>query len=70
MEDPVQDIRRVVRALCEPRHATKMLEAVDTYFSPDAIIVHPMLNSPASQGREGVKAAYKMLRGERGAELG
>lgn len=45
-----------------PRDAKEILAGVDKYFAKDAIIVHPMLNSPASSGREGVKAAYKMLR--------
>ncbi|KAK4702535.1 hypothetical protein P7C70_g3687, partial [Phenoliferia sp. Uapishka_3] len=51
-----------VRALTEPRDARVILKAVDKYFSEDAVIVHPMLNSPANSGKEGVKAAYKMLR--------
>jgi len=39
-----------------------MLAAVDKYFTPDAQIVYPLLNSPRASGVEGVKAAYKMLR--------
>lgn len=62
MEDPQLDIRNVVRNLTEPRDAEVMLATVDKYFSPNAVIIHPMLNSPKEHGREGVKAAYKMLR--------
>ncbi|KAL8279239.1 hypothetical protein RQP46_008276 [Phenoliferia psychrophenolica] len=62
MEDPVNQIRDVVRRITEPRDARTILKHVDQYFAEDATIVHPMLNSPAKAGREGVKAAYKMLR--------
>lgn len=62
MEDPQLDIRNVVRNLTEPRDADVMLATVDRYFSADARIIHPMLNSPSEHGKEGVKAAYKMLR--------
>ncbi|GAA6012543.1 hypothetical protein JCM10207_009035 [Rhodosporidiobolus poonsookiae] len=62
MENPSQDIRRVVRELAEPASAEAMLAAVDKYFTPDAQIVYPVFNSPKASGREGVKAGYKMLR--------
>jgi hypothetical protein len=65
MEDPQFDLRNVVRSITEPRSAETLLSNVDRYFTEDAVIIHPMLNSPAAAGREGVKAAYKMLRGER-----
>jgi len=39
-----------------------MLAAVDKYFTADATLVYPLLNSPKGSGREGVKSAYKMLR--------
>ncbi|ORY90637.1 hypothetical protein BCR35DRAFT_274577 [Leucosporidium creatinivorum] len=62
MEDPQFDIRNVVRSITEPREADQLLANVDRYFTSDAVIVHPMLNSPSASGRAGVKAAYKMLR--------
>ncbi|GAA5982559.1 hypothetical protein JCM11641_002582 [Rhodosporidiobolus odoratus] len=62
MNSPQQDIRRVVRELCEPSNANEMLQAVDQYFSPDSQIIYPLFNSPKASGIEGVKAAYKMLR--------
>lgn len=65
MEDPQFDLRNVVRSITEPRLAEELLANVEKYFTEDAVIVHPMLNSPPASGREGVKAAYKMLRGER-----
>lgn len=39
-----------------------MLNAVEKYFTQDATLVYPLLNSPKGSGREGVKSAYKMLR--------
>lgn len=63
MEDPQNEIREVVRSLCEPRDAKVMLQNVERYFAPEARIIHPMFNSPASSGIDGVKSGYKMLRG-------
>ncbi|GAA5998140.1 uncharacterized protein JCM10292_002349 [Rhodotorula paludigena] len=62
MDDPQTDVRRVVSELCEPQDAAEMVAAVEKYFTEDAVFVYPLLNSPKSVGREGVKAAYKMLR--------
>ncbi|GAA5901894.1 uncharacterized protein JCM6883_000429 [Sporobolomyces salmoneus] len=62
MQSPQNEIRRVVRELVESEKSTDMLAAVEKYFAPDAEIVYPLLNSPRSSGREGVKACYKMLR--------
>ncbi|GAA5893380.1 hypothetical protein JCM5296_004861 [Sporobolomyces johnsonii] len=62
MESPVNDIRNVVRELCEPAKASDMLSAVDKYFASDSQIIYPLLNSPKGAGIEGVKSAYKMLR--------
>ncbi|BGP22262.1 hypothetical protein Rt10032_c07g3261 [Rhodotorula toruloides] len=62
MENPVNDIRRVVSELCEPDDAREMVAAVDKYFADDARFIYPLLNSPKGSGKEGVKAAYKMLR--------
>ncbi|POY70739.1 hypothetical protein BMF94_6149 [Rhodotorula taiwanensis] len=62
MEDPQREVPRVVRELCEPFDANVMLANVDKYFAEDAVFVYPLLNSPPELGREGVKAAYKMLR--------
>lgn len=56
-----------MRELTETTVSADVLRAVDRYFTQDATIVHPMLNSPQSSGRDGVKAAYKMLKGERGS---
>lgn len=46
----------------EEPEAALMLKNVQQYFTSNAIIVHPMLNSPPSAGREGVAASYRMLR--------
>ncbi|GAA6049461.1 hypothetical protein JCM3770_007351 [Rhodotorula araucariae] len=60
MDNPITDIRRVVSELCEP--SDSKLAAVEKYFTDDAVFVNPLFNSPQAAGREGVKAAYKMLR--------
>ncbi|GAA5979359.1 hypothetical protein JCM10908_002894 [Rhodotorula pacifica] len=62
MDDPAKDVPRVVRELCEPVDANEMTAAVDKYFAEDAVFVYPLFNSPPEVGREGVRAAYKMLR--------
>ncbi|GAA6010932.1 hypothetical protein JCM11491_004607 [Sporobolomyces phaffii] len=62
MQSPQNEIRRVVRQLVESDKSSDILAAVDKYFAADAQIVYPLLNSPRQSGREGVKAAYKMLR--------
>lgn len=62
MQNYEQEIRHVVKSITEPRDADEMLAGVDKYFTTDAQIIHPMLNSPAESGRDGVKSAYKMLR--------
>ncbi|TNY23386.1 hypothetical protein DMC30DRAFT_414255 [Rhodotorula diobovata] len=62
MDNPATDVRRVVRELCCPEDANEMLAAVDKYFTEDATFVYPLLNTPPAAGRDGVKAAYKMLR--------
>ncbi|GAA5982631.1 hypothetical protein JCM5350_002127 [Sporobolomyces pararoseus] len=62
MQSPQNEIRGVVRALVESEKSVDMLAAVDKYFTQDAQIVYPLLNSPRASGIEGVKSAYKMLR--------
>ncbi|KPV76911.1 uncharacterized protein RHOBADRAFT_66100 [Rhodotorula graminis WP1] len=62
MDNPVTDIRRAVLECAAQEDANDMLQAVDKYFDEQAIFVYPLLNSPPAAGRDGVKAAYKMLR--------
>lgn len=62
MQDPVHEIRSVISSITEPREAAVILANVDKYFTATASIIHPMFNSPKQAGREGLKAAYKMLR--------
>lgn len=64
MQDPLNEIRAVIRSVTEPISSSEILTNVEKYFHVEATIVHPMLNSPAGAGREGVKSAYKMLRGQ------
>ncbi|GAA5841432.1 hypothetical protein JCM9279_000652 [Rhodotorula babjevae] len=62
MDNPTTDIRRAVLECTMPSDANEMLAAVDKYFTDDAVFIYPLLNSPPAAGRDGVKAAYKMLR--------
>ncbi|GAA5925064.1 uncharacterized protein JCM15063_005803 [Sporobolomyces koalae] len=62
MQNPSTEIRQVVKQLVCSERSVDMLAAVDAYFTPDAVIVYPLFNSPKGAGIEGVKAAYKMLR--------
>ncbi|KAM0792811.1 hypothetical protein ACM66B_002577 [Microbotryomycetes sp. NB124-2] len=62
MENPSLDLRGVVKSITEPRSADVILANVDKYFTKDAVIVHPLLNSVPRLGRDGLKSAYKMLR--------
>ncbi|GAA5831133.1 hypothetical protein JCM11251_005156 [Rhodosporidiobolus azoricus] len=62
MQDPRNEIRDVVRSLCELPRGIDLVNSVEKYFTPDAQIVYPLFNSPKASGIEGVKAAYQMLR--------
>lgn len=63
MDDPVAEIRDVVRSLTEPYKASTLAENVDKYFTHDAILQHPFMVTPKGpNSREGVKGIYKILR--------
>lgn len=58
MDNPAQDVPRVVRELCEPVDANEMTAAVDKYFAEDAVFVCespgiPFPRSDVSRGGEG-----------------
>ncbi|GAA5857373.1 hypothetical protein JCM8547_002248 [Rhodosporidiobolus lusitaniae] len=61
MDSPVNEIRGVIRELCQPK-LNGMLNAVNKYFTPNAQIFYPLFNSPKAAGIEGIKSAYAMLR--------
>jgi len=63
MENPVAEIRDVVRSITEPYEATEIAKNVEKYFTNDAYIIHPILNQPqTSNSREDLIGIYKMLR--------
>lgn len=62
MNNPQEELKTVIRSITEPKSSREILVNVSKYFTDDARIIHPMLNSPARAGKEGVLAAYKMLR--------
>lgn len=62
MNNPQEELKTVIRSITEPKLGSEILLNVSKYFTSDARIIHPMLNSPSRAGKEGVLAAYKMLR--------
>ncbi|KAH9454515.1 hypothetical protein MJO28_005096 [Puccinia striiformis f. sp. tritici] len=63
MDDPVAEIRDVVRSLVEPYEASVLASNVEKYFTEDAFILHPLLNQTPSKGsREHLRGIYKILR--------
>lgn len=63
MDNPVAEIRDVVRSITEPYEASIIASNVRKYFTTDATIEHPVLNQPASvNGRDDLEGIYKMLR--------
>ncbi|KAG0152127.1 hypothetical protein CROQUDRAFT_650179 [Cronartium quercuum f. sp. fusiforme G11] len=63
MENPVKEIRDVVRSITEPYEASVIAKNVEKYFTPDAYILHPILKQPqTAQSRDDLVGIYKMLR--------
>ncbi|WAR56863.1 hypothetical protein PtB15_7B715 [Puccinia triticina] len=63
MDDPVAEIKDVVRSLVEPYEAWVLASNVEKYFTEDAFILHPLLNQTRARGsREHLKGIYKILR--------
>lgn len=64
MDDPVKEIKDVVRSITEPYEAGVIVANIDKYFTRDAQIFHPFINQPYGKdnGREDLKGIYKMLR--------
>jgi hypothetical protein len=62
MQNPSVELRQVIRSIVEPDEAATILRNVEANYSRDAILIHPMLNSPPSLGKEGVKSAFECLR--------
>ncbi|KAH9821682.1 hypothetical protein DFH28DRAFT_528407 [Melampsora americana] len=63
MEDPVKELRDVVRSITEPYSASVITQNVEKYFTEDAYIEHPFFNQPKSaHGKDMLKGYYKFLR--------
>ncbi|MBW0511224.1 hypothetical protein O181_050939 [Austropuccinia psidii MF-1] len=63
MDDPVKEIRDVVRSITEPYEAAEIIENIDKYFTHDAFILHPLINQPQfARGKEYLKGIYKWFR--------
>ncbi|EGG08142.1 uncharacterized protein MELLADRAFT_105080 [Melampsora larici-populina 98AG31] len=63
MEDPVRELRDVVRSITEPYAASVMAQNIEKYFTEDAYIEHPTFNQPKSaHGKEMLKGYYKFVR--------
>ncbi|EGG08404.1 uncharacterized protein MELLADRAFT_61917 [Melampsora larici-populina 98AG31] len=63
MNDPVKELPDVVRACAETYEATKIANYLDTYFTENAFILHPLINQPARvHGKEYLKGIYKVYR--------
>ncbi|KAG0147758.1 hypothetical protein CROQUDRAFT_106261 [Cronartium quercuum f. sp. fusiforme G11] len=63
MDNPVVEIRDVVRSVTEPLKASTLAANVEKYFTHDATLQHPMVVvSKSPNSREAVKGMYKLLR--------
>eukprot|EP00918_Siedleckia_nematoides_P069529 GHVU01151619.1.p1 GENE.GHVU01151619.1~~GHVU01151619.1.p1 ORF type:complete len:177 (-),score=13.99 GHVU01151619.1:271-801(-) len=63
MDDPVAEIRDVVRGLTEPYEAKTIAVNVEKYFTENAVLKHPFVCvASASNSRDAIKGIYKILR--------
>ncbi|KAH9821171.1 hypothetical protein DFH28DRAFT_581705 [Melampsora americana] len=64
MDNPVAEIKDVVRSITEPADASIIVKNVEKYFTHDARIYHPLFNQPYSKENslEDLKGIYAMLR--------
>ncbi|KAH9810976.1 hypothetical protein DFH28DRAFT_1063814 [Melampsora americana] len=63
MDNPIAEIKDVVRSITEPYEASTIAKNVEKYFTRDAYILHPAFNQPhTSNGRDDLVGIYKMLR--------
>jgi len=63
MDDPVAEIRDVIRGVTEPYEASTLAANVEKFYTKDAVFQHPFLTvarSPSS--RDAIKGIYKILR--------
>ncbi|EGG01560.1 uncharacterized protein MELLADRAFT_110929 [Melampsora larici-populina 98AG31] len=62
MDNPIAEIKDVVRSITEPYEATTLAKNVEKYFTADAYILHPAFNQPHTvNGRDDLVGIYKML---------
>ncbi|KAG0146522.1 hypothetical protein CROQUDRAFT_657340 [Cronartium quercuum f. sp. fusiforme G11] len=63
MENPVNEVRDVVRGVTEPHDAAEIARNVEKYFTEDAIILHPALDLPRTpNSRDHIMGIYKWFR--------
>ncbi|KAI9611616.1 hypothetical protein H4Q26_008571 [Puccinia striiformis f. sp. tritici PST-130] len=63
MDDPVKELKEVIRSITEPFSAREIAKNVDKYFTEDAFIMYPLFNQPqTANSRENLKGIYKLLR--------
>ncbi|KAH9472813.1 hypothetical protein MJO29_001336 [Puccinia striiformis f. sp. tritici] len=63
MDDPVKELKEVIRSITEPFSARDIAKNVDKYFTEDAFIMYPLFNQPqTANSRENLKGIYKLLR--------
>ncbi|KAH9819224.1 hypothetical protein DFH28DRAFT_68411 [Melampsora americana] len=63
MDDPVKEIRDVVRGLTEPDAATEIAKNIEKFFTKDAIIQHPVVElARGPNSRDHLIGLYKIFR--------
>jgi len=63
MDDPVKQVRDVVRGVTEPYAAAEIADNIEKYYEVDAGIEHPVLSLPRGKNsRDHLKGIYKLFR--------
>ncbi|KAG0144510.1 hypothetical protein CROQUDRAFT_659964 [Cronartium quercuum f. sp. fusiforme G11] len=63
MENPIAEMKDVVRSLVEPDSLQVIANNIDKWFTEDAYIEHPFLNQPhTAHGKDMIKGYYTCLR--------
>lgn len=63
MENPLEELEGVVRAVTEATSTADTFASIDRYFTEDAILLYPSFAQIYTRnGRENVKAAYQVAR--------
>lgn len=63
MDNPIEELAGVIRALTESPSTQQVFDNIDKYFTEDAAIFYPVFNQIYTRnGRENLKAAYQWRR--------